>query len=38
MRNGHGIFTTTDYSDYIDFFFDNGLDGLDGLLENSIIR
>ena len=25
MRNGHGIFTTTDYSDYIDFYFDNGL-------------
>ena len=25
MRNGHGIFTTTDFSDYIDFYFDNGL-------------
>ncbi len=25
MRNGHGIFTTTDYADYRDLFFNNGL-------------
>ncbi len=36
MRNCHGIFTTTDYSDYIDFYFDNGLHGLHRLLELNI--